>query len=65
MQIDVFSLLTDARQRLAAHAAAVEALRDFWLASVSLSAAVAGGGSVNNETTMAGLKSAPAASADH
>src|SRR4029077_1769462 len=44
MQIDVFSLLTEARQRLAVQVAAIEAQRNFWLASVSLSATVAGGG---------------------
>src|SRR5205807_560542 len=44
MQIDVFSLLTEARQRLAVNVAAIEAQRDFWLASANLTAAVAGGG---------------------
>ena len=43
MQVDVFTLLNDARQRLAATAAAAEARRDFWLASVDLTAAIAGG----------------------
>ena len=43
MQVDVFALLNDARQRLAATAAAAEARRDFWLASVDLTAAIAGG----------------------
>ena len=44
MQVDVFSLLTEARQRIAANVAAVEAQRDFWLASTDLSAAIVGGG---------------------
>jgi outer membrane protein TolC len=44
MQIDVFSLLAEARQRLGANAAAIDAQRDFWLASANLGAAVAGGG---------------------
>jgi len=44
MQIDVFSLLTEARQRLAVNIAAIEAQRDFWLASTNLGAAVVGGG---------------------
>jgi outer membrane protein TolC len=48
MQIDVFSLLTEARQRLAVQVAAIEAQRNFWLASVRLSAAVAGGGAGGN-----------------
>jgi outer membrane protein TolC len=44
MQIDVFSLLTEARQRLTVNIAAIEAQRDFWLASANLGAAVVGGG---------------------
>ncbi|MBI2713139.1 MAG: TolC family protein [Rhizobiales bacterium] len=44
MQIDVFSLLAEARQRIAAITAAIEAQRDFWLATTDLSVAVAGGG---------------------
>ncbi len=44
MQIDVFALLTEARQRIAANIAAIEAQRDFWLASSELDAALAGGG---------------------
>src|SRR5690606_38855118 len=38
MQVDVFALLTEARQKIAANTAAVEALRDYWLASTDLSA---------------------------
>ena len=44
MQIDVFSLLTETRQRIAVNIGAIEAQRDFWLASTNLGAAVAGGG---------------------
>jgi hypothetical protein len=44
MLIDVFSLLAEARQRIAATITAIEAKRDFWLATVDLKAAVAGGG---------------------
>jgi len=44
MQIDVFTLLTEARQRLAVNIAAIESQRDFWLAAANLGAAVAGGG---------------------
>jgi len=47
MLIDVFSLLAEARQRIAATIAAIEAKRDFWLATVNLKAAVAGDGSGN------------------
>ena len=44
MQIDVFELLTEARQRIAAQVAAIESLRDFWLADAELTAAIIGGG---------------------
>ena len=49
MQIDVFSLLTEARQRIAANIAAIEAQRDFWLASTDLEAAVVGGGVASDD----------------
>lgn len=49
MQVDVFSLLNDARQRIAANIAAAEARRDFWIASVDLSAAIIGGGASGTE----------------
>jgi outer membrane protein TolC len=52
MQIDVFSLLTEARQRIAANSAAIEAQCNFWLASTGLSVAIVGG--------MAGAGGAPA-----
>jgi outer membrane protein TolC len=48
MLIDVFSLLAEARQRIAATITAIEAKRDFWLATVDLKAAVAGGGRSGN-----------------
>ncbi len=44
MQIDVFSLLAEARQRIAATMTAIQAQRDFWLASTDLGVAVVGGG---------------------
>jgi outer membrane protein TolC len=43
MQIDVFAVLAEARQRIAATAAAIEAQRDFWLANTNLAAAVVAG----------------------
>jgi outer membrane protein TolC len=46
MQIDVFGLLAEARQRLAANITAIEAQRDFWLACVNLDAAIVSGGVV-------------------
>jgi outer membrane protein TolC len=51
MQIDVFSLLTEARQRVAANVAAIEAHRDFWLASVNLDAAIVGGGIASGDSS--------------
>ena len=45
MQIDVFALLAEARQRIGATTAAIEAQRDFWLANANLVVAVAGTGS--------------------
>jgi len=48
MLIDVFSLLAEARQRIAATITTIEAKRDFWLATVDLKAAVAGGGRLGN-----------------
>jgi outer membrane protein TolC len=44
MLIDVFALLAEARQRVAANVAAIEAQRGFWLAAVDVGAAVMGGG---------------------
>jgi outer membrane protein TolC len=44
MQIDVFALLGEARQRVATTMAAIDAHRDFWLASTDLMGAVVGGG---------------------
>jgi len=49
MLIDVFSLLAEARQRIAATITAIEAKRDFWLATVDLKAAIAGGGRSDNK----------------
>jgi len=53
MLIDVFSLLVEARQRIAATITAIEAKRDFWLATVDLKAAVAGGGKSGNRREQA------------
>jgi outer membrane protein TolC len=61
MQIDVFSLLNDARQRLAANVAAAEAKRDFWIASVDLFAAVNGGESDGVQTASVAMPSADTA----
>lgn len=65
MQIDVFSLLTEARQRVAAATGAIDARRDFWLADASLRMAVVGGSSgmmagEQAATTVAAAASEPA-----
>ena len=64
MQIDVFALLSEARQRIAANVAAIEAARDFWLASVDLGAAVAGGGVAGSKAETTGM-AAPEPAAGH
>jgi outer membrane protein TolC len=51
MQIDVFELLSETRQRIAAHVSAIEALREFWLAEADLGAAIVGGGSPSSGAT--------------
>ncbi len=51
MQVDVFSLLAEARQRIAANSAAAEAQRNFWLANADLSAAIIGGGAAGDEAS--------------
>jgi len=48
MQIDVFDLLLEARQRMNANIAAIDAQRDFWLASTDLMGAVVGGGAAGS-----------------
>jgi outer membrane protein TolC len=50
MQVDVFELLTESRQRLSANVTAAEALRDFWLADADLNTALVGGGIRGSET---------------
>jgi outer membrane protein TolC len=59
MQIDVFALLAEARQRVAATVAAIDARRDFWLAAVNLNVAVVGGGVASGAATTTAM--APAA----
>jgi len=46
MLIDVFSLLTEAREQIAANINGIEARRNFWLAYGDLDAAILGGGHV-------------------
>jgi outer membrane protein TolC len=64
MQVDVFALLTEARQRIASLRAAIDAKREFFLAQSELQTAVNGGGSGgsnDNPTTT----TAQAASSGH
>ncbi|ANV99793.1 TolC family protein [Bradyrhizobium icense] len=66
MQIDVFALLTEARQRLASLRAAINAKRQFWLAQSDLQTAVNGGGSgAARETPTTTAAAAPAAGGGH
>jgi outer membrane protein TolC len=44
MQVDIFALVTEGRQRLASLRAAVDAKRNFWKAQSDLKTAVNGGG---------------------
>ncbi len=46
MQIDVFALLNETRQRINAISAGIEAQRDFWLSAVDLNVAIVGGGAL-------------------
>ena len=59
MRVDLFKYLTDARVRIGANAAALDARRDFYLAAADLQAALSiGGGSAGGEP--AGPASSPA-----
>lgn len=51
MQVDVFALLTEARQRIASLRAAIDSKRSFWLAQSDLLTAVNGGGSDGETST--------------
>jgi outer membrane protein TolC len=61
MQVDVFSLLAEARQRIASNTAAIAADRDFWLAETDLGAVIAGG--FDGAATDSSIPSVAAASA--
>ncbi|MFB9264061.1 TolC family protein [Bradyrhizobium erythrophlei] len=67
MQVDVFALLTEARQRIAALRAAIDTKRDFWLAQSDLQTAVNGGGSEGAAVTTSTVASTaqPAAGGGH
>ena len=64
MQVDVFALLTEARQRIASLRAAIDAKREFFLAQSELQTAVNGGGSGgSNDNPTTTEAAAPAAGA--
>ena len=65
MLIDVFALLAEARQRIAATAAAIEAKRDFWLATTNLNTAVMGGGVPGPSETARAMSGASAEAPQH
>lgn len=56
MLIDVFALLAEARERIAANKAAVEAKRQFWLADAALAATIAGGAAGGGEQANVGTQ---------
>jgi outer membrane protein TolC len=66
MQVDVFALVTEARQRIASQRAAIDANRNFHLAQSELQSAVNGGGSDGDrgEDQTIKLSAAQAASID-
>ena len=65
MQVDVFALLTEAKQRIAATRAATEAKRDFWLAQSELASTVNGGNRVDSQQITRSSTTAQAASGAH
>jgi len=65
MQIDVFTLLTEARARIASTTSAIEAERAFWLAATNLGASVLGGGAAAAEGGAPGAAMAAAESGGH
>ncbi|MCP1968948.1 outer membrane protein TolC [Bradyrhizobium elkanii] len=67
MQVDVFALLTEARQRLASLRTAIDAKRNFLLAQSELQTAINGGGSAGAASTPSAIASVaqPAAGGGH
>lgn len=65
MLMDVLDLLADARQRIASRVAAIEAKREFWLATADLQAAISGGGSAGDSVSAGAMASAQAESGGH
>jgi len=65
MQIDVFSLLTESRERIASTNAAIEAQRDFWLADANLKSAILGGQAASDTATNTSTATAASEPAGH
>ena len=65
MQIDVFAVLLEARQRISATVSAIEAQRDFWLASTDLLTAVVGGGVAGRGGSRTTAAAAPGGEGGH
>jgi len=63
MQVDIFALVTESRQRIASQRAAIEAKRGFWIAQSDLQNAVNGGGPGDATAADSGQPSLQAASA--
>ena len=64
MQVDVFALLIETRQRIASMRAAIDAKRNFWRAQSDLQTAVNGGGSGETQTDSRPTTAALAGSGD-
>ncbi|MGI8526639.1 MAG: TolC family protein [Pseudolabrys sp.] len=65
MQIDVFSLLAESRERIASTGAAIEAQRDFWLADSNLKSAMLGGNATTATSTRISTAAAPSEPSGH
>jgi outer membrane protein TolC len=65
MQVDVFALLAEARQRIASLRAAIDAKREFFLAQSDLKAAVNGGGTGARVTPGTTVTAAQASTGAH
>jgi outer membrane protein TolC len=65
MQVDVFALLTEARQRIASLRGAIDAKREFFLAQSDLKAAVNGGGTGARVTPGTTVTAAQASTGAH
>lgn len=66
MQVDIFALVTETRQRVASQRAAIDARRAFWIAQSELLTAVNGGGSTGDgESSSSAVPAIQAASSIH